>query len=159
MRQTGCRPKEARTVEARHFDGSCWVFPVKESKGRRDQRVILLNETALAITRRLALKNPEGPIFRNVYGKPWTKNALIQQTKRLTKRLGFHICPYAIRHTFATDAITRNIDIVTIAELMGHKDLKMLHRIYQHIRKRSDHLRKALDAATCGTTPLVEALA
>ncbi len=148
MRETGCRPLEARTVEARHFDGTCWVFPAKEAKGRTDQRVILLNEKALAITRRLALKNPEGPIFRNNSGKPWTKNALIQQCKRMTKKLGFHVCPYAIRHTFATDAIIRGVDIVTIAELMGHKSLKMLHRIYQHVRKRSDHLRKALDQAT-----------
>ena len=102
----------------------------------------------LAVTRRLALKNPEGPIFRNNSGKPWTKNALIQQCKRMTKKLGFHVCPYAIRHMFATDAIIRGVDIVTIAELMGHKSLKMLHRIYQHVRKRSDHLRKALDQAT-----------
>ena len=32
MRETGCRPLEARTVEARDFDGTCWVFPAKEAK-------------------------------------------------------------------------------------------------------------------------------
>jgi len=148
MRETGCRPQEARTVEARHFDGVCWVFPANESKGGTDQRVILLNDKALAITKRLALKYPEGPLFRNHRGRPWTKDALVHQCARMTKRLGFHICPYAIRHTFATDAIIRGVDIVTIAELMGHKSLKMLHRAYQHVRKRGDHLKRALDQAT-----------
>ena len=35
-----------------------------------------------------------------------------------------------------------------IATLMGHVDLKMVSRIYQHIRKRSDHLREGLRRAT-----------
>ena len=92
-------------------------------------------------------QEPRRPDLPQQLGSPGRKR-LIQQCKRMTKKLGFHVCPYAIRHTFATDAIIRGVDIVTIAELMGHKSLKMLHRIYQHVRKRSDHLRKALDQAT-----------
>jgi hypothetical protein len=37
---------------------------------------------------------------------------------------------------------------VSVAELMGHKNLKMLTEIYQHVGKRTDHLRKAMDQAT-----------
>jgi site-specific recombinase XerD len=51
-----------------------------------------------------------------------------------------------VRHTFATEKIAQGIDLVTIATLMGHVDLKMLMRVYQHIRRRGDHLRKALGA-------------
>lgn len=150
MRESGCRPQEVRMVEARHLDraGRCWVFRADESKGKEESRVVLLNEKAFEISLRLALKNPEGPIFRNRDGRPWEKGSLGSRCYRLSKRLGFHVCPYAIRHTFATDAIVRGVDLQTIATLMGHVDLKMLSRIYQHIRKRSDHLRAGLKKAT-----------
>jgi integrase len=150
MRETGCRPQEARRVEARHFDreGRCWTFPKEEAKGGREARVVLLNDRAFEITQRLALKYPEGPLFRNQRGNPWKKVALLNRCHRLREKLHFHICPYAIRHTFATDAIVRGVDLVTIAQLMGHKNLEMLQRIYQHVRKRSDHLREGLRKAT-----------
>ena len=149
LKETGCRPQEARRVEARHFDreDKCWVFPVDESKGEREKRVVLLTDRAFEICQRLALKRPEGPIFRNSKGRPWTRHALVSRLYRLSKKLGFRVCPYAVRHTFATDAILRGVDLQTIATLGGWTDLKMLSRVYQHIRKRSDHLRASLKRA------------
>jgi integrase len=37
LRRTGCRPKEARIVEARHFyrEDRCWILPVTEAKGKQ----------------------------------------------------------------------------------------------------------------------------
>ena len=154
MRESGCRPQEARHVEARHFSrhNKCLVIPQEEAKGgpkgATEDRVILLNDKALEIVKRLTLKYPEGKLLRNSRGLAWTKGAFDQRCIKLSKSLGFHVCPYAIRHTFATDAIIRGVDIVTIAELMGHKDLTMLKRIYQHVRKRSDHMRESLRKAT-----------
>ena len=149
MTQTGCRPGEARRVEARHFDREdrCWVFPVAESKGKRDKRVVLLTDTAFEICQRLALKYPEGPIFRTSAGKPWTRRGVLLPIVELSKKLGFEVCPYAIRHCFATDAIIRGVDLQTIATFMGHTDLNMLSKVYQHIRRRSDHLRAGLNKA------------
>ena len=149
MKETGCRPQEARRVEARHFDrdGRCWVFPVDESKGKRDKRVVLLTDKAFEICQRLALKHPDGPIFRTSAGKPWTRGAFSYRLYRLSQKLKFEICPYAIRHCFATDAIIRGVDLQTIATLMGHTDLKMLSKVYQHIKRRSDHLRAGLNKA------------
>jgi integrase len=149
MKETGCRPQEVRTVEARHFDreGCCWVFPKEEPKGQHEQRVVHLTDRAFAICQRLALKYPRGPIFRNRDGNPWTTQGLDYRCYRLRKKLGFPITPYSVRHTFATDAILRGVDLQTIATLMGHCDLTMLSRIYQHVRKRSDHLKAALRKA------------
>jgi integrase len=150
MRETGCRPKEIRDVEARHFDKAsrCWNFPREEAKGKREPRTVLLNDKAFEICQKRALRYPAGPLFRNQDGNLWTKNAVGLRCERLAKRLKFPICAYAIRHTFATDAIIRGVDLVTIAQLMGHKDLEMLQRIYQHVKKRGDHLRDALKKAT-----------
>jgi integrase len=149
LHDTGCRPQEARRAEARHFDreGRCWVFPAEESKGKRDPRVVRLTDRAFEICQRLVLKNPTGPMFRNRKGNPWTRYSLHCRFYRLAEKLGFHVCSYSIRHTFATDAIIRGVDLVSIAMLMGHTDLKMLSRVYQHVQKRSDHLQAALRKA------------
>jgi integrase len=141
LRETGCRPKEARHLEARHLAGSCCVLSKAESKGGRAQRVIHLTDRALAICRRLALKRPAGPLFRDG-GKPWLAKSLSVRCRAL----GF--TPYQIRHTFATDAIIRGVDLQTIAVLMGHSDLKMLSRVYQHVRRCDSHLKESLERAT-----------
>lgn len=139
MRETGCRPQEVRRVEARHFDreGRCWVFPREESKGKREQRIVHLSDRAFAICQRLALKRPEGSLFRRG-NRPWTARALCRRFKR------FGVTSYQLRHTFATEAILRGVDLQTIAVLMGHTDLKMLSRIYQHIRRRADFIKEGL---------------
>jgi integrase len=60
--ETGARPQELTTVEARHFDPrrGRWVFPAEESKGKEHPRVVYLNERALEITRRRMLRYPKG---------------------------------------------------------------------------------------------------
>jgi integrase/recombinase XerC len=149
LKETGCRPQEARRVETRHLDreGRCWVFPKEESKGRKQMRVVHLGDNAFEICLRLALKNPTGPIFRNRNSNPWESHVLNYRCYRLGKRLGFRITPYCIRHTFATDAIIRGVDLQTIADLMGHTDLRMLSGVYQHLRRRGDHMKEGLRRA------------
>jgi integrase len=150
LRETGCRPLEARTVQIGHFDVGkrCWTIPKELAKGGLEIRTVLLNDRAFEISRKYALRNTEGALLRNFRGKPWSSDAITTRCGRLRKKLGFYVCPYAIRHTFATDAIIRGVDLVTIAQLMGHKNLQMLTRIYQHVSKRADHLREGLRKAT-----------
>jgi integrase len=158
MRETGCRPQEARAVEALHWnrDDATWVFPVDESKGKREARVVPLNNRATEITRRLALKYPFGPLFRNEDGEPWSRHSINCRFKRLserlTKRIGtkFKVFAYAIRHTFVTDALRRGVDPVTLAAICGHSP-KMTMEIYAQVQSNRGHMRKALAIATCET--------
>lgn len=147
MHETGCRPQEVRTVESHHLDrtAKCWEFPIAKSKGKKEKRIVLLSDRAFEICQRLALKNPEGPIFRRG-DKSWTAGSLDRECAKLSGKLNFHVTPYMVRHTFATEKIIQGVDLVTIATLMGHVDLKMLMKVYQHVRKRGEYLRKALGA-------------
>lgn len=150
LRETGCRPQEIRAVEARHVvrDGWTWTFPVSESKGKRRARVVVLNEQARAITQRLMLKYPSGPLFRNTNGKPWTKSSINCRFRRLSKRLGFRVFAYMARHLFCTSALMNGVEVATVATLMGHSDLKMVWQIYNKLRLQAGHLKSAAELAT-----------
>jgi len=198
--ETGCRPQESLRVEARHVDlqNQRWVFRKSESKMKRITRVIYLTDTALAITRRLILAHPEGPLFHNTSGKPWTTEAVncafdavqvrmgkeemqrrgevipeeaivaatgilaktksrngktVEKTKaevrseakrKLTHKRAAELAPryslYALRHSWATNALQRGVDPLTVAILMGHEDPSTLAKVYQHLSLNPKHL-------------------
>ena len=198
--ETGCRPQESLRVEARHVDlaNQRWVFYRSESKGKRISRVVYLTDEALAITKRLMLVHPEGPIFCNSNGRPWTTDAvncgflavqmrigkeemkrrgveisaedieafiptlapakrrkgeIVTKTKaelraeakrKLTYKKAAEFAPryslYAIRHSWATNALQKGLDALTVAILMGHEDPSTLAKVYQHLSLNPQHL-------------------
>jgi integrase len=149
LRLTGCRPQEARAIEARHFDrfAKTILFPVKESKGKKYKRVIPLHNEAVAIVARLSLKHPSGKIFVNTHGKPWTKNVLASRFQKMRLKLKFPFFAYAIRHTYVTDALLRGIDPTTVATIVGHRDATMVLRVYQHMNLNTGHIADAVNKA------------
>ena len=147
LRETGCRPLEARTVEAQHVRDGSWMFSKMDSKGQRYNRVVLLNEFAEETTRRLMVEHPEGPIFRNRSGRPWTKDSLGCRFKRLSKKLGTRIVASAFRHTFCTEGLERGVDSTTMAILMGHRDPTMVAKVYSHLTGNKIYLHKSLRQA------------
>jgi integrase len=204
--ETGCRPQEAANVEARHVDLALgrWVFPIDESKGQTLPRVVYLTEAALHITKKLVLRHPEGPLFRNEDGKPWTRHALacafgrlqiimglrrmkelgvgIEPLKRfkrsdypdkaalrearalhqkelaerrkalykVARRYGRKYCFYNLRHSWATRALRRGVDPLTVAILMGHSDPSMLAKVYAHLAQDPEFMAKAARKAAGG---------
>lgn len=148
--ETGCRPLEARSLEARHVDiaNRLVVFPTEESKGKHSQRMIVLNDVATEILERLCVENPRGAAFRNERGNAWTRDAIGNRFMRLRLKTGIDdLCAYGIRHTYATNGLMNGVDSVTLATLMGHKDPTMIARTYQHLAKNLGFLRDAAERA------------
>jgi integrase len=150
LRETGCRPYEARTVCACHVRKDAWLFAKVDSKGEKYNRLVPLNEIARRITTRLAKQHPTGPLFRNQNGDPWTKDAIVGRFKRLSKKLQVPIYAYCLRHTFCTEALERGVDSTTAAILMGHRDTTMVARVYSHLTGNKKHLQAALKQARGG---------
>jgi integrase/recombinase XerC len=144
---TGCRPQEVRHIEPRHvqLDHGRIVFPKAEAKGKQRARVIYLSGPSLAIIERLMKKRRQGKLFRNNRGWPWQRHALCNRMERLSKLIAKPLAIYDARHGFATRKLVQGHDHLTIAELMGHTDGTMLAKIYQHLDRNPEHLRKALD--------------
>jgi integrase len=150
---TGARCAEAIAVEARHLDlgNHRVVFPVDEEKMERIPRIIYLGDEAEAILRRLAAEHPEGCLFRNTDGIPWTPDATNCRFGRLAKKIGRKVCLTDYRHSFGTRLLTAGVDSLTVSLLMGHADTSMLSKVYAHINHDHSYLlsaaRKAMPAS------------
>jgi integrase len=141
--ESGCRPGEVYKVTAEDCDleAGTWRLHGKTTDRTGKDRVIYLTPRLVEITRRLAERNPRGPIFLNSEGNPWNRNAVRCRFLRRRDVLG-PIQAYGLRHLFGTDALTRHTPGV-VAALMGHSDLKMLVEHYGHVDERSELLRAA----------------
>ena len=103
---TGCRPKELRTLEARHIHDGIVLFPGDEAKGRKP-RVIYLTDRSKAILDRHM--RDDGPLFRNSKGFPWTKDAIVQRCQRISQKVAFRVLAYGARHSYATNSLIREV--------------------------------------------------
>ncbi|MFZ1932418.1 MAG: tyrosine-type recombinase/integrase [Thermoguttaceae bacterium] len=139
---TGARAAESLALEARHVDllHSRIVFPIEEEKMGRAPRVIYLNDTAMAIVKRLVEMYPEGKLFRNTDGVPWTPTATSCRFQRLVNKIGRRLCLTNFRHTWMNRLLLGGVDGITVAVLAGHSDVSTLSRTYQHLSMNSDYL-------------------
>ena len=151
--ETGCRPQEIRVIEWRHRDGDKIILELTNSKGKKYNRVIYLNEAARAIFDRLSKRT--GPIFRNSKGKPWTANSVRCRFKTLKRKMKMpDLCATTLRHSWATNSLKNGMDSTTASILMGHRDPSTLIRNYQHLTKDHEYLAKAAEAARKGAAVL-----
>ncbi|TWU49424.1 tyrosine-type recombinase/integrase [Rubripirellula reticaptiva] len=148
MWEVGCRPLEARTMEAKHvnLDAGIVIFPPSEAKGERHERVIYLTEAAKQICARLVAKWPTGPIMRNTRNRPWTKDSINCRFSRLKKKTGKRVFAYAIRHSFATQGLIDGVDSVTLSQLMGHADVSTLAKNYAHLSRNQRYLKEQAES-------------
>jgi integrase len=108
-----------------------------------ERREIPINATLRAELESLAIKNIEGRrfVFHEKDGKPF--DSVKRSFNKACKDAGitdFHF--HDLRHTFASQLVMAGIDLTTVKELMGHKDIKMTLR-YAHLAP--SHKVKALE--------------
>jgi integrase len=153
MTFTGCRPGEVARVEKDIVDleRGVWNFQKhKTVKKTRRPRIVFLCPKAIELTKRLLAQNPEGPIFRNSRGQPWTRNALRLRFRNLRKK---HpqlkgVVAYTYRASFATDALEAGVPDATVSALLGHTNTDTLHRFYNRLSQKIDHMKEAAAKAT-----------
>lgn len=153
--EVGARPQEVKGVEARHLDLSRhrWVLPPSEAKGKRKPRIVYLTPHAERIIKRLLTKHPEGHLFRNRRGRPWTASAVKCRFAKIEEKLGVRYQQYAFRHSFGHRMLTNGVDSLTVSVLMGHSSPVMLATTYSHLNSSPDHLLKAVNGGAGGSSP------
>jgi integrase len=131
---TGSRPQESLRFTRADVDVSNMRIVIKNPKARGPKwRVIHLTNKALEIVQKHTNIRKEGPVFRNTKGKPWTPNSCANRFDRLKPKVGRTVALYDFRHAYGTDMLKNGVSPLTVAELMGHTNVKMLMETYQHI--------------------------
>jgi integrase/recombinase XerC len=148
--ETGARPQELLSLEARHLEPKTAriVFAAREAKGKKYVRIVHLTDGTLNIVQRLAMKHPTGRLLRNEDGAPWTRFAVNCRFNRLKEKIGVKVCLYTFRHSFCNRAIKNGVDAITLATLMGHRDTTMVCSVYSHVAQDQTHLKNSLRRAT-----------
>jgi integrase len=158
---TGARPFEIFQAKAKHFDQKRQRFTFRhvdkdKVKGKQPDRVrkFYAYDRAFEIVAGLCEQYPEGLLFRNRTEQQWRNQATSSRLKNLIKRSGVRCQEtgepptiYHLRHSWATLAPSRGIDITTAAKQLGHKSLKMLMEVYDHSGDDSDFMLSKLGAA------------
>jgi integrase len=79
------------------------------------------------------------------------RKAKLEERRRAVQQLalrhGKKFCLYHLRHSWATHALARGVDALTVAILMGHRDPGTLARTYQHLSQSPEYLRDAAKKA------------
>jgi integrase len=138
------RPGRAVAVQRRFADGALTPYP----KTVRSRRRVPLSTRALAAVESLPPRLDTPILFPTVQGaridlhnwrlRDWYP-AL--EAAELAKR-----GPYALRHTFATEALAAGVSIFELARVMG-TSVAMIDRTYGHLAHDSeDSIRARLDA-------------
>jgi integrase len=162
LKETGCRPKEARTLRWENVREDRWVLDEHKTSYKVDKpRVIYLTAAMRKLMNVLRRRSTSPHVFLNSRNKPWTCNALRHRIAHLKKTLNLQddLCVYMLRHAFGTNAILNGVDVATVAELMGHTSLEMVSRVYLHLADQGAHLNAAVEKATRRRVPATPASA
>ena len=123
--ETGDRPMEVATVMAADVDLECGLWTLQNHKTASQTgkpHVIYLSPAVLELTKKLMLKNPEGPLFRSPRGnRPFThrgiRSALPPTSEEAAPSQGrrpLHLPPHS-----ATDALALGVPVATVAALLA----------------------------------------
>jgi integrase len=147
LHETGARPSELTRLTAADVDLANGVAMLTEHKTVHHTgkpRLIVLSPTAVELLTVQVKAHPEGPLLRNGKGTPWKKDAIVLAMRRASETAGVKVTAYHLRHTFATQALTKGVPDATVAALLGHSGTAMLHKHYSHLTSQTQVMREAL---------------
>jgi integrase len=146
LEHTGARPfSEVARLESRfiNWEQSTAELPEHKTAKHGKKRILDLAPEVMELLKRLAEKHPTGLLFRNQIGGAWDRFSFNKWTATFERELGIKgVTGYALRHSYATDAITRGVPLPLLAELMG-TSVKMLLAHYSHMSQKKEALHAA----------------
>ena len=72
----------------------------------------------------------------HVTGKQFNKNAMVNKWKKIRELAGLpdEMDFYSLRHNFISQLVAKGYDLMSIASLAGHSDIKMIIKHYGHLQ-------------------------
>ncbi len=133
-------------------------------KGERERQVPVMPQLASRIQRYASRTRPADPgtdrLFvslrrspRTGTYEPLTTSGIQQIVRNAAGRAGItqRVHPHLFRHSFVTWAITRGMNPIQLAEIVGHSSTTMIQQVYSHLSPTDAY--EALAAALLGKDP------
>jgi len=151
IKYTGCRPCEMANADWGDFDQDRKAIVLHVHKTSRTQKVsrprtVILHPVLVRLLLWLRRHGREtGIIFVNAWGNRWSNSTICQRLTVIRKRCGIPKArtAYGLRHRACCQAVKKGVNLATIAELMGHRDIKTTMR-YVHLAGETEHLQEAV---------------
>jgi integrase/recombinase XerD len=143
---TGIRASECSGLRGQDINWEERTIRVTGKGGH--ERILPLNEEVLHVMRQYRLarggaKNDE-PFFRSREGGGLSRHAIYERVRSHARRARItqRVSPHRLRHTFATHLVQEGVGLVTLRDLLGHRQVTST-QIYIHLTAQD--LRKAAD--------------
>lgn len=147
---TGCRLSEMVNLKISDID-----FASKEvhlfGKGSKHRTSYLNAKAEYMLKKYFELERPKDSISDSVFvifRKPYNgmhKGAIYARVKAIQKRSGIErsLFPHLLRHTMATDALNRGMNVAEVKEILGHEklDTTMIYAKISHDSVKFNHKR------------------
>ncbi len=144
---TGMRLYELATLTMDHVNLDNRHIRIVRGKGNKDRLVpipeVLYNILFRYTNIRRSLYTQSSAFFLSESKKPLTRTTLRNIFLKLQSKLDFRITCHMLRHTFATELATKNVNIHSIASILGHSNLQAT-KIYLHFQ--TDGVREVIDS-------------
>jgi integrase/recombinase XerD len=133
---TGIRATECATLRCSQVDLVRLSITVHGKGGH--ERAIPLNAQLAEVLRTYAYARgpalPTAPFFRSRFGRPLSRGAIYERVRTWGQRsrVGIPLSPHRLRHTFATHLVRAGVGLVTIRDLLGHRQITST-QIYLHV--------------------------
>jgi integrase/recombinase XerD len=141
---TGIRATECATLRSGQVDLVRLTITVRGKGGH--ERTIPLNPQLADVLRTYATARgpalPTAPFFRSRFGRSLSRGSIYERVRTWGQRsrVGIPISPHRMRHTFATHLVRAGVGLVTIRDLLGHRQITST-QIYLHVT--AEDLRSA----------------
>jgi integrase/recombinase XerD len=149
---TGIRATECASLRSGQVDLVRLTITVLGKGGH--ERSIPLNPQLAEVLRQYVQARgaalPTAPFFRSRFGRPLSRGAVYERVRTWGQRshVGVPLCPHRLRHTFATHLVRAGVGLVTIRDLLGHRQITST-QIYLHVT--AEDLRSAAARHPIGT--------
>ena len=122
---------------------SGWLL-IQNGKGNKSRRVPLNAETRQALKAWLEERTQTAaePVFLSQSGQPLSERDVQRMVAEYARIAGVDATPHTLRHTFATRAIEKGVDIATLQALLGHSRLETTGR---YLHPSAERLQEAVE--------------
>lgn len=142
---TGARASELSSLLLIDLELSDFSILIRRGKGRKDRKVYFGRKCKTAIELWLEVHPGHKNLFANYRGGVFTRKGIYRCLQKWGEIAGVKLSVHQIRHSYATHALRRGIDLEHIQRQLGHSDISTtaIYLAAEDAARRAAHQTRA----------------